>query len=413
MQHAGRMVVSSVLGLCLAGCGGQSGWSGERTQAEPPQPRILHTRTVSLELPPPHAVVIILDGSPDGAAASLREQLAKDLVSRQLPPPGIGCVRTDEAYSVFWGRFQAIVVYAGLSGIESVATAADEPRLFWSGGFVSSADLADWRGAVAETVVNAAPVAAGSPHVLQALSDVMAVATAERAPANAHESALLNSLDPDSVVSIVLATAHEDTSEGQPTLALVEEFPDQGISAAGFSSITVPALDGDPCRDSGKTTSRLQAWINSSVLNKPAVTWRPGESCPVLARAQSCGPYGCIEEPLAVLDNGTAPCRMLVATDLEQCPKDIGWVRADRLAHVFADQANLDRYSVICEIPQLAGAALESCRYDLSCSDCGPGFCLTKEPTLASECIALGRETLPRLVSPADQGPGVYQLQCE
>jgi hypothetical protein len=62
----------------------------------------------------------------------------------------------------------------------------------------------------------------------------------------------------------------------------------------------------------------------------------------------------------------------------------------------------------------LDSAALESCRTDLSCADCKPGYCFTDVPELSDTCTAKGKLAFPRVI--AGTGPNEperFRLVCQ
>jgi hypothetical protein len=73
-----------------------------------------------------------------------------------------------------------------------------------------------------------------------------------------------------------------------------------------------------------------------------------------------------------------------------------------------------DANGPVCEMRQLEGAALESCRHDLSCAGCEPGYCFSAIESLVAGCEMRGKVASPRFVNGAANVPSrkVY-IYCD
>jgi hypothetical protein len=90
--------------------------------------------------------------------------------------------------------------------------------------------------------------------------------------------------------------------------------------------------------------------------------------------------------------NGFAECSVtsVVPAD-EACPAEYGWLdpigadgtRSPKLSSTAAGMVRA------CEIEQLTGGALASCRTSYGCADCAPGWCFTDVPELTSDSIGM------------------------
>jgi hypothetical protein len=114
-----------------------------------------------------------------------------------------------------------------------------------------------------------------------------------------------------------------------------------------------------------------------------------------------CAPR-CIDLPP---DPGWSCCLFVSARQPGVCPDELGWFPPD--PPLTGDDAS-------CEVRALTDDALESCRTDLACTDCEPGYCFTEVPELSSECSANGQLTFPRVI--AGEGPNEplrFRLVCQ
>jgi hypothetical protein len=86
-----------------------------------------------------------------------------------------------------------------------------------------------------------------------------------------------------------------------------------------------------------------------------------------------------------VNEAGSADCTVTarIAVD-DRCPTELGWEDPLDAHGVPKPTIVRDRDGEYrsCEVRQLEGAALTSCRASLDCEDCEPGFCVTEVPEL-------------------------------
>jgi hypothetical protein len=85
---------------------------------------------------------------------------------------------------------------------------------------------------------------------------------------------------------------------------------------------------------------------------------------------------------------GVASCRARVTTDLAPCSTEIGWfdpLGPDGQRHPTTTTLNGEERRV-CDIVQLEGTALDSCRHDYDCTGCTPGWCVTTVDALITHC---------------------------
>ncbi|MFC1642260.1 hypothetical protein ACFL5O_06180 [Myxococcota bacterium] len=263
------------------------------------------------------------------------------------------------------------------------------------------------------------PTSSDGAQVLAAVHGTVSLLSGRRSPVTDKEATLLDSLDPYSGSWVVMATAHDDSSPGAPESYAFDESYTDGLSGLWFWGVAGPAAPGERCGWRGLMSPRLQAWVEVSESELPGllatvVTWAPDAGCSLL-QTKAPSYYSCLQvPPLPVLSDGSAPCRLFVATDLDECPAELGWLSVtDRVVRQPGSGFDeTSRWPLLCEVPQLTGEALQSCQHEFACTACEPGFCLTKVWDLVSNC-APELEAEPRIVAPADQATGVFQLQCE
>lgn len=110
--------------------------------------------------------------------------------------------------------------------------------------------------------------------------------------------------------------------------------------------------------------------------------------------------------------DGRAACRVYVESQSNTpCPEAIGWF--EPAPNGENPPPETDTGQRLCEVRQLEGAALQSCRTELECAECEPGFCFTDVESLTESCSAQGLMTVPRFVNGAGRGePGRFTVVC-
>jgi hypothetical protein len=323
---------------------------------------------------------------------------------------------SDLANNIFWGSCgdpaeyfatdrRAVIVHP--SGVEvvapdsnaelTVATSHDTPEV-----------QAAWVDVV-RSVVDAGVVAQGTaPYAFLArLSDTVSLLAGSRLPVTDAEQRVLESLRGTSDLRIVAVTAHEDESSGAPeSFALQLDALQGNFSSTSYEALVFPSADGK-CYGAEATTDRYTRWLAaSSALSQFAQFWTPGVNCPFDHLSVTCS-RSCLDEQPRFSPQGVADCHIYVASDpKEGCPESRGLMPSNASVP--------DANGPVCEMRQLEGAALESCRHDLSCADCAPGYCFSEVATLVGGCEAQGKVAVPRFVNGAANVPSrkVY-VYCE
>lgn len=342
----------------------------------------------------PELFLLVVDSS-----AASRELLAAFVDSWQpadARESQVSCVSTvpDPASSALIDR-RVVVVRPG--GADPVVTLEDDPALHWqSRNRRAPGEASRFFDAVRRALEPPAGEP-GSSSVLSALSQVSALAhdpalastDAERELARA-----LASVDASQVIPFLLS-ATEDTSPGEPT-----DYA--SFDANGWIPITAIVPSSTPPKGGycelnlAAATPRFQSWLAGARLVNDALGWpcsgdlMPSLSVDCASRCESRSP--------ALDESGQVACRLLVTLNSgESCPKELGW-------REFGTRDG----NRTCEIPQLEGVELESCRSDLNCTGCGPGFCWTEVPELLALDSCAPAHPVPlglRVVGGADARP--------
>jgi hypothetical protein len=204
------------------------------------------------------------------------------------------------------------------------------------------------------------------------------------------------------IASVVSATedASPDAAESYAVDAGGATFG--SFHAYYLNPAVAPALDGADCAGNCPATPRFQAWAAAS----PGVSlrvWTPGDSGP-LADALS-GPH-CEQRCIELPPESERNCRLFaVPQSPGVCPPELGWFRPD--PPLTGDDSS-------CEVRALVDDALESCRTDLACTHCEPGYCFTDVPELSSSCSANGKLAFPRVIAGIGPNePERFRLVCE
>jgi len=254
---------------------------------------------------------------------------------------------------------------------------------------------AAWLDAV-HRVVDAGVVApATSPYAfLSRLSDTVSLLVGARSPTTDSEQRVLESLTGTRELVVVSAAAREDESTEAPESLAIQIADSAGSFSSNTHEVLVfPSSDGQPCYRAKATTDRYSRWLAASsaaFLQLPDL-WRPGDDCSFVGVDATCS-RACLEQSPRFLPSGGADCHIYVASaPNEGCPESRGLMPSN------ATVPDVD--GPVCEIRQLEGAALESCRHDLQCAACEPGYCFTEVPEVASDCETLGKVAAPRFVN--------------
>jgi hypothetical protein len=327
---------------------------------------------------------VVVDDTPN--AQGLREALADRFDDYDEEELESGCDGVPDPAR--WSPIDRslVVVRPSQVGAGRFESPATVPALRWQASHVTSADRSAWLSAVRAALTRQLPSGPSLP-LLDATADTVALLDGDRSAANAEELALLQSVPFDADRVLVVASASEDQSPLAPS---AYALPDWENSATFFYSLIVGA--NASCT---APTPRLGTWaeLERDELESKVQIW------PCEAALEPLWDFSCDGVEIGIpadevkLDaNGFAECSVtsVVPAD-EACPAEYGWLdpigadgtRSPKLSSTAAGMVRA------CEVEQLTGAALASCRTSYGCADCAPGWCFTDVPELTSDSIGM------------------------
>lgn len=231
----------------------------------------------------------------------------------------------------------------------------------------------------------------GAPYrPLEAADDLMRLLLGLRAPSSEIEAAIVADVASDEPwIELVLASARDDESPRAPA---AYTWPDE---LPWLSTLMARGEDADACEPHVALRGRLGAWAERA---RPVTFALP---CDDRARFDevftlSChrAVPRCTEHPVAIDARGRADCRVFARSfETAACEAARGWLDPedhDGIRRPRFEDDEEGRPTRICEIVQHEGARLEACRTDLSCPECGSGFCKTDVPELAHSPVSCG-----------------------
>jgi hypothetical protein len=348
----------------------------------------------------PTIYVVVADDAdtPDAAAlrASVADAVHAGLVSLRRERFG-SCGSPDPAA---WHPSDARVILARPSAPdgESLLSPLDDPALAWE-TTTSSVEEIDAVTAAVSNDLGARLAKAGEIYrPLHAAKRALDLLYGTRLPESDAEKTLLASVREDTAVQVLIATSRDD-EDGTPVTGLVPAVPADVLANTPRLSLMGPAAappaSYPACYAPALSASRLEAWRKSVSLDTTLYAWPCSDSTAwdrILdgGFADCSGP--CDSAPIAVAD-GVAQCQVFLdQADLDACDPAHGWRDPDgQPTFVERDGVKLRR----CEIVQLSGAALESCRTTLDCSGCGSGYCVTEVPQLSDWSCGAGQYPWP------------------
>jgi hypothetical protein len=327
-------------------------------------------------------VVLIVDDEPTAEAASLRSQTDATLrhtFERQYENQATG-LRTDQLRV----DLRAVVVHPSIPGSGRAIGPSDDPALAVVSEDGSRADADALSEAVARDI-DAVVAPPGAPYMLlDATRQTLDLVDHVRAPADAHEAALLASLGEPNSLLFAIVTSRDDGGTGP-----VERFAWRSSSLLiEPPSVVSPIAGGnDPCPDAVDPALRLGQWLASSTKYPPLVNVCntlclrvPFDStvdilgAPFLDFGQQCFPA-----PLLYGPDGRAQCLIRVTNaDDAPCstypgmldPRDPDGHRSPQLDPAYASPARL------CEIEPVPSAQTSTCSAEAACPGCDPGWCV-------------------------------------
>lgn len=289
-----------------------------------------------------------------------------------------------------WTPFdlEVVVLFPSRDG---AARLADEPALRLQVEDAQPADL-DALVDVIASLLETHPAPAGARYrLLEAVSDIVADATPWRTTPG--------------TTMVALASQRDDDSPFDPAAYLVPT----GEQPHGWATLSVVAPGGqaasafcDDLADVGAprlaqfvSAARQDGWCNLHTWPcdaRPLADW----GFPPVGTVTR-GRSWCPSKPIAVDASDRAQCRVLVTAD--ECDTQRGW-------RIGSDGR--------CEVAQLEGDALASCRTTLECDGCGHGWCVSEDAGWMDQCGDGGFPSGLRFPGKALAGAGAeFEIICE
>ncbi len=330
--------------------------------------------------PSPRVIVVVVDDAPTDFARAMRERVAQDFVATYESSylGSWASCRHDRDPAVWYpAERRALVVSPSRPLGEQIASYTTHPGLAWNTERYTAAEAQAWSQAVAAEIVGVETELDAPYRPLEAQAHTLRLLLGQQSPASEDEQLLIDGLPPHAVIEVYLATTRDDESPNVPSEYRVSEgSAEYGMVFAPDPTFTSCDLERVPF---------IQEWSGFE--------YGSCEAADFFGAGGGADCFGrCLPRPPLVSENGSAACRILAFTDSElPCSAELGWV--DPISEGARRALTTERNGVtsrICEVLQLEGAALDSCRSDLACSECQPGWCATNIPDLWTQCYQSG-----------------------
>lgn len=353
-------VSALVAGVCalVAACGGEP-WGEEDIPAGSARQA---TWSWWFQPPSPQLWVVLVDDAPTDLAREMRARLATEVIGnldryRRAYGPG------DPAF--YWpARVQVLVVPT--SNPRAAVHGVIDARLNLSVTNATSETGREWEEALGEVIVGLESGAVEPNAVFSALRYWNEVISGERAPERTEDVAFVASiLEPDWPWIFVVTTRDDESSIEVEDATLPNwssswwlGFVHSGAECTDYPELEVPRLD-----------SRDDAYFRC-------------DGDPLLVDYVNDVISQCMSPLPVALGDGQVACRVFAYAEPDlDCPEERGWLdpendageRVPTLVNHPTDSSVGERR--VCEVRQLEGAALASCREEPSCSACEPGWC--------------------------------------
>lgn len=380
-----------LLGLALLGCEGRSGQQpGEGAPFEEEMGVGAESQTW----------LLVVDSTSSAPADELRHRFAEEHTAHWANAARY-CATDAGAWNPIHRR--AVIVYASSDGDQRFAGPDETPALRLDRPVLRPADLTAWGEAVSAALTAPPRPSLAKPTPLAALADSSALVAGLRPADPGRETDLVAAVaGTNTIIASVISATEDASSRAAESYAIAAG----GATLGGFDGYWInpavaPAAAGVDCGTTCAATPRFQAWAAAS-QGVSLKTWSPGDTQPLedALSASQCIPR-CIAPPPRDARN----CRLFaVPRTPGVCPTELGW---------FPPDPPLPGDDAACEVRALEGDALESCRTDLACTDCEPGYCFSDVPELSDACTANGKVMFPRVI--AGNGPNEpmrFRLVC-
>jgi hypothetical protein len=301
--------------------------------------------------------------------------------------------------------YSAVIVHPSSPAERRYSSPASDTALRWQARNRSIAGAAPWEAAVRKGI-ESAPAPPGAPfQALAAFSETSLLFSGRRAPATSAEQMMFASLPNEGAVGFFFAAETEDESPGAPEGYVVPDPDPLGswnwtrtiVPRASTPAMMPPVLSPQPpaCdyTYSGPATPRFEQWATMQKVAAPSalIQYWPCNSAVQIYGGFDRGSFlPCLAHPLMIESDGRAHCTVTGSfAGTDRCPEEAAWLDPVGADGMRAPQVAQDKNGAttrVCEVRQLEGDALASCRSSLDCTDCEPGWCATAVPELLQYC---------------------------
>jgi hypothetical protein len=266
---------------------------------------------------------------------------------------------------------------------ERYLTSLDDARLHWVALQPLDSDAESFRNAGAEGLLSHEARAGQPLLLLEAYARAADLISRRGSPRTDAEHRLVASLPETSIPSVLIASVRDDMSP-EPPESYVREPPP-------YVDSLIVGDDASPRMECsyllGPPDSRLGRWAAARGNFVGAAKPWPCEPLEIFEpRLKSLCVPRCLNRAPELDAVGRASCRVIARTDDPRCPEGLGWLDPLDLETQRREPVDDDNGRRHCEIRQLEGAALESCRLSLGCEACEPGWCWTELSELRVDC---------------------------
>ncbi len=320
--------------------------------------------------------VLVVDDSDTPEAAELRARVAQSLRTRLLAfvESRWGSCGSPDPAEWHPGDHRVILVRPSAPDGASLVTPIDIPALAWITQTSKEEEIDAVVSAATSAMENRLALPWEPYRPLRAAKRALELVTGERAPESAAEESLVASL-PKEKYQVLLVASTRDDEDVTPVAGLVPS--EAALETTYQTAVMAPSsAASEICTIEAPGNTRIGSWgalFSYSIHAWPCDyqnTWdlllHPGWA--------DCG-LPCEDRPIKVDENGVADCKVHVEQpDLERCDPARGWRDPGGKATLVERSGRPLRR---CEVVQLEGANLESCRTSIDCPDCPAGFCVT------------------------------------
>ncbi|MDC0681247.1 hypothetical protein [Sorangium atrum] len=332
----------------------------------------------------PQVIVLVVDDADTAEAAQLRERVAQSMRASLLAVIESRWGTCGSADPAQWhpGDIRVVVARPSAPDAAALLTSREIPALAWITQTSHEEEVEAVMAGVTEALGQRLAEPGEEYRPLRTARRALELVTGALAPVGEAEVALVRSLPQDRLARLLVASTRDDEGPG----LIADEVPSQtALSMTLDTEVVGPFTTPDwTCRTVDRGSTRLEAW--SELVRAEPITSRcdDQDTWDMLLHPgwADCG-FICQAHPLAVDAGGVVACNVMIdQADLERCDAARGQ-RDPGGQPTFVERGGAELRR--CEVVQLAGADLESCRHSLDCPGCPSGFCATEVPELVSQ----------------------------